>query len=208
MNCPLCNRQRTNEWTRVGARLYWLCEECYLIWLDESLRPGADSEKARYLTHQNLLDSPEYISYLRTLAQPVERFLQPGAKGLDFGCGPTEGMKKVFGPNFPVDSYDPFFFPQENLLKNRYDFVLCSEAAEHFFSPAKEFALFKTILNPHGVLGISSRLAVSRDRFASWNYGRDPTHVVFYQKETVEWIAQKFGWQLLELNDPIWIFRA
>ena len=33
------------------------------------------------------------------------------------------------------------------------------------------------------------------DRFATWHYRRDPTHVVFYREETFAWLAAHFGWE-------------
>lgn len=135
--------------------------------------------------------------------------MAPGALGLDYGCGPTEGMREALRPyDVRVVSYDPIFFPHEQLLKNRYDFLLCSEAAEHFFYPGEEFARMQSLLKEGGILGVSSQLAVPREKFAQWNYRRDYTHVVFYQEETVHWIARKFGWKLLQLANPIWIYQS
>jgi hypothetical protein len=176
--------------------------------LDEASRPSRKSEEARYRTHQNSPSDSAYIAYLRRLAEPVVRHVTSGAKGLDFGCGPTRGMEKALHIlGFSAESYDPIFFPQTELLNFHYDFLLCCEAAEHFFDPAKEFALFDRLLKPGGILGVSSKLAVGREEFANWTYRRDPTHVVFYQKETVEWLARKHEWKILELESPLWILK-
>lgn len=162
----------------------------------------------RYREHNNSLEDPRYLAYLRRTALSVADRLNLGAKGLDFGCGPVEGMKAILSPlGFSVESYDPIFFPRPELLKNSYDFILCSEVAEHFFSPGEEFARLCELLREGGFLAVSSRLAVSKEQFAQWNYRRDPTHVVFYQRETVEWIARKFDLRLLELNDPLWLLQ-
>lgn len=31
--------------------------------------------------------------------------------------------------------------------------------------------------------------------FGSWHYRRDPTHVVFYQRTTLRYLAQQYGWR-------------
>ena len=36
--------------------------------------------------------------------------------------------------------------------------------------------------------------------FENWYYVRDPTHVVFYCKETIEYIAKIFNWKI-EISD-------
>jgi hypothetical protein len=142
------------------------------------------------------------------MAQPVVSRLGRGAVGLDYGCGPVEGMKAALsGKEFIVDSYDPFFFPTRTLPKNHYDFLLCCEAAEHFFHPGREFRRMHQLLKPGGIIGIKSQLAVGREDFALWSYRRDPTHVVFYSEESVRWIGARFGWNLLHLDNSLWVFQ-
>jgi 2-polyprenyl-3-methyl-5-hydroxy-6-metoxy-1,4-benzoquinol methylase len=108
---------------------------------------------------------------------------------------------------FSVESYDPIFFPRADLLNFRYDFLLCCEAAEHFFYPDQEFARIHALLKPGGILAVSSRLAVPREEFAHWQYRRDPTHVIFFQQATVEWLAGRFQWEILQLESPLWLLR-
>jgi hypothetical protein len=149
------------------------------------------------------------MTYLSRLALPIVENLPAGARGLDFGCGPVEGMKKLLFPlKFSVESYDPFFFPREELLNIRYDFVLCSEVAEHFFEPDREFARLSQLVKPGGWLGVSSELAPQdRSVFQNWWYRRDPTHVTFYSEATVLWIAKEGGWTLETLKNPIWLLK-
>ncbi len=64
------------------------------------------------------------------------------------------------------------------------------------------------IIKTGGFLGVSSRLALGREEFIDWSYRRDPTHVVFYNVETVHWLAAKFAWKVLYLESPIWIFQV
>jgi hypothetical protein len=207
MKCPLCSAGEGRPYARTqDARAYWNCGNCALIWLDEAERLSLPEEKTHYYTHENF--GADYLNYLGKTALPIAALLAPGAKGLDFGCGPTEGMKELLSPlGFSVDSYDPIFFPHASLLKNRYAFLLCSEVAEHFFYPEKEFATMNELMHPGAYIAISSRLWCEGSNFDQWFYRRDPTHVVFYRRPTVEWIAHRFDWDLLRLESPLWILR-
>jgi hypothetical protein len=208
MHCPLCERE-TYERARPSQEgpAYFFCASCGLVWLDPAARLCGEAERARYLLHDNAENS-QYLDYLSSLALLVEPYLAAFSRGLDFGCGPVQGMKRLLEPKgFVIDSYDPFFFNHEELLKNRYDFLLCSEVVEHFFSPAKEFQTIDTLLKSGGILGVRSELLPPMGDFFSWYYRRDPTHVVFYGEACLRWLSERFGWELLLLDAPFWIFR-
>jgi Zn-finger nucleic acid-binding protein len=209
MKCPLCNAQEPLPVRiSVDSSEYLNCAICGLVWLDPMARLPLIDEKERYLQHNNYLEDPSYIAYQGRLALPVAAKLRAPSHGLDFGSGPVEGMRAVLEPlGHRVESYDPVFRAQKELLNFRYSFVLCSEAAEHFYDPAKEFSTLNSILEPGGILGISSRLLPPLEAFPNWSYRRDPTHVSFYAEKTVHWLAEKFRWEVLELDSPIWIFR-
>jgi len=92
--------------------------------------------------------------------------------------------------------YDPIYVPDTSVLEGRYDFVTCTEVAEHFHHPAREFERLDALLRPGGWLGIMTRFQTEDARFADWHYRRDPTHVVFYRTETMEWLGQRYGWKM------------
>jgi hypothetical protein len=94
-----------------------------------------------------------------------------------------------------VRFYDPFFRPDAAALRQTYDFITCSEVAEHFHRPAREFAWLNTRLRPGGWLGIMTCFQTDDERFADWHYRRDLTHVVFYRLETFQHLAGRFGWR-------------
>jgi SAM-dependent methyltransferase len=192
------------------SRKYFRCSLCELVFIHHTQLPVREMELARYNEHNNDLSSLAYLSYLDRLAAPVVEKLAIGEiKGLDFGCGPVEGMRHLLEPRgYEISSYDPYFFPETKLINNDYDFVLCSEVVEHFFEPAKGLAEIDELVKSGGFIGISSRLyPKSSEEFRNWGYRRDPTHVVFFSELTVKWVAKKFGWELINLNSPIWIFR-
>jgi 2-polyprenyl-3-methyl-5-hydroxy-6-metoxy-1,4-benzoquinol methylase len=93
--------------------------------------------------------------------------------------------------------YDPYFADDPTALTQSYDFITCSETAEHFHRPAESFALLDCLLRPGGWLGLMTNLRPGNGNaadFARWHYVRDPTHVCFYSLETMAWLAAHFGW--------------
>jgi hypothetical protein len=104
--------------------------------------------------------------------------------------------------------WDPFFAPDPRPLLGRYDFVACTEAAEHFFRPEREVARMFSLLRPGGWLGVMTQWMEEGRDLAGWRYARDPTHVVLYRVETLRWIAARAG-AVLELASPgVALFRV
>ncbi len=196
--CPLCASADTRHFftddRRAGAA-YWRCGRCALTFLDPAALPGRQAEFAHYLTHENDVDDPRYRAFLSRLAGPLMERVPAGAAGLDFGCGPGPALARMLGEaGHRVAVYDPFFAPDPAPLDATYDFITCTEAAEHFHDPAAEFARFDRLLRPGGWLGLMTCFQTDDAGFAKWWYRLDPTHVVFYRTETFAWIAGHFGW--------------
>jgi SAM-dependent methyltransferase len=168
-----------------------------LTFLSPELRPDEEAERAHYATHENDAADPRYRAFLDRLAAPLAERLAPGAEGLDFGAGPAPALAEMLRERgFGVRVYDPFFAPDEEALRQTYDFIACSETAEHFFDPAAEFARLDALLRPGGWLGVMTEMLEDDATFTGWRYARDPTHVCFYRAETMRWIAERFGWSL------------
>ena len=130
--------------------------------------------------------------------------LENSSSGLDFGCGSGPALAAMLEESgHHVKLYDPFFFPQDDVLKTSYDFVTCTEVAEHFHNPDREFRLLNKLLKPGGLLGIMTSLAPDQDNFADWAYHQDVTHVVFYQEKSFNWISQTFGYEIKTLGNDV-----
>lgn len=93
-----------------------------------------------------------------------------------------------------VALYDPFFHPDPRPLLQTYDFVTCTESAEHFHRPAREFERLMSLVRPGGWLAVMTCFQTDDAAFADWHYRRDPTHVVFYREETMRHLAAARGW--------------
>lgn len=192
--CPLCGAESTLFFTEAG-RDYFRCPVCELRFLDPAHHPAPEVEKAHYLTHENDVDDPAYRRFLSRLADPLITRLPPGARGLDHGCGPgpaLAGMLREAG--HAVALYDPFFAPDPAPLAGTYDFVTCTETAEHFHHPAEEFARLHALIRPGGWLAVMTCFQTDDARFAAWRYRKDPTHVVFYRAASFHHLAGLWGW--------------
>ncbi len=91
--------------------------------------------------------------------------------------------------------YDPLFAAEPAPLSGLYDFIACTETAEHFHKPAEEFDRLGAMLRPGGWLAIMTCFQTDDALFANWHYRKDPTHVVFYRRTTFDVIAKQRGWR-------------
>lgn len=176
----------------LDYRRYTICEA---VFLDAAALPPPERELAHYMLHENDPYDPRYRRFLSRLGDPLAARLKPGSLGLDYGCGPGPALAVMLREQgHAVRTYDPFFEPEPAALEASYDFIICSEVAEHFHQPAAEFARLDTLLRPGGWLGVMTCFRTGDHLFANWHYRRDPTHVVFYRPETFRQLASRFGW--------------
>lgn len=188
---------------------YWHCGGCDLRWLDPAHRLGVDAERAHYDTHENSPDDPGYRAFLDRLAAPLCERLPAGAEGLDFGAGPGPTLSVMLTERgHPTAVYDPFYAPDAQALERTYDFVTCTETAEHFHEPAVEFARLSQRVRPGGWLGVMTKFVPVDRPFGQWHYLRDPTHVSFYSTDTLQWIARSYGWSLIVPRDDVALFHV
>jgi len=91
--------------------------------------------------------------------------------------------------------YDPYFAPETGTLNQRYDFITCTEAFEHFKHPGRELEKLNRLIKRGGWLGVMTEMLTTDSDFPNWYYHRDPTHICFFKRETMDWIASRFGWK-------------
>ena len=194
-NCIVCSSNLVESFKTSDNLNYWHCNSCGAKFLDRKHYIDEDSEKKRYLEHENIIENEGYRNFLSKLSNPLIEKIHTSAKGLDFGCGHGPALADIFIKNkYSIDLYDPFFFPNKEIFSKTYDFITCTETAEHFFNPKKEFDLMNALLKKDGWLGVMTCFLTTHDDFDSWHYRRDPTHVVFYAEKTFEVIAKQRDW--------------
>lgn len=197
MSCPLCGKTHPWLYAHLSKGDYFLCGDCRLVWLDPRHWLSPKEEGAQYTTHCNDPEDARYRAFLSRLSEPMQSRLSAGARGLDYGCGPGPTLSRMLEEKgFPTRDYDPVFFPDKGILAQEYDFITCSETAEHFHAPGAEFERLNALLRPGGWLGVMTEFRPADTHFLRWHYRRDPTHICFYSPDTMAWIARHHGWRL------------
>jgi hypothetical protein len=193
--CRVCRADTVRDLLRIDGRRYLRCEGCEASFVASPDLPSAAAELAQYRLHRNDIGDPGYRRFLARLAEPLLARLAPGARGIDYGCGPGPALAAMLTEaGHEVVLYDPFFHRDDAALRKRYDFVTATESIEHFHRPADEFDRFDTLLRPGAWLGLMTAFQTDDSRFAGWHYRRDPTHVVFYRESTLRHLAEQRGW--------------
>ena len=197
--CRLCCSEQTYLMHTAGKRSryreFLRCRVCDLVFVPEEMLLTEAEERERYLQHSNDPGDEGYRRFLANLLDETAPLVKPGADALDYGCGPGPAlvaMLREAGLN--ARGYDPHFLPEAEALTRTYDLVTCSETAEHFRQPAKEFATLSRLLKPRGWLGVMTGMLDDWSDFPSWHYHTDATHIGFYSYACFGWIARRHGW--------------
>jgi len=206
-DCPLCNARASHYYTQTVrniARNFLQCDTCHSVFLhpEDYLLPEA--EKTHYLTHNNDPEDVRYQNFVSPVTNSILRDFGQHHKGLDFGSGTGSPILKVLKDNdYDVVQYDLYFHNDPALLTQTYDYIACSETAEHFKEPHKEFEQLRNLLKPGGKLYVmTDRFEESRD-FGTWFYKTDPTHVFLYHEKAFGWIKEAFGFGDLRIEGRV-----
>lgn len=214
--CPLCETDlshfvtvATGRKTARRALEFLECSACRLVVRDPAHWPDAAAERAHYQLHENDAVDPDYRRFLAPAFEWVRPRLQPGARGLDFGCGPDSAIAAQAAElGVPMAVFDPLFHLDEaDLRDDHYDVISCTETVEHLHRPMAVMARLERLLRPGGRLVIQTGFAPrTADDFSGWHYWRDPTHVILLRAETFEWLAAARGWRLVAIEAPVAVF--
>lgn len=194
--CPVCRAAACRHFIQVEWYDYWRCQCCEATFVQPGQLPSRAVEHGQYRLHRNEVHDAAYRKFLARLTTPLLERLPGGLSGLDYGCGPGPALAAMLseaGHHMAV--YDPLFFDEPKVLDARYDFITCTEVAEHFHHPFDEFARFDRLLKPGGWLALMTLFQADDAGFAQWHYRRDPTHVVFYRESTFQRIAEQYRWR-------------
>jgi uncharacterized C2H2 Zn-finger protein len=206
VKCGLC-AYPVESVIMVDQKSYHLCPRCGAVFLDAQCYLEPAEEKKRYEQHRNDVNDPRYQQFVRPVVDNVQDLFGPGHRGLDFGAGPGPVIYKLLkDQGYAVRLYDPFFWNDQSALEEDYDYIVCCEVIEHFFSPAREFRLLRSLLNEGGALFCKTEVLTDHVDFSRWYYKNDPTHVFFYRPRTLTWIQKHFGFSSLKIDDRLIIF--
>lgn len=206
MNCPLCQHKST-FFSEVKTRLYFQCTNCKGIFMDSSNYMSYENEEKHYRFHKNDVEDKGYQNFVSPITNEILTHYTSQHLGLDFGAGTGSAISKVLRDHaFQIAEYDPYFHPFPELLQQQYDYIACCEVIEHFHHPNQEFELLQKVLLSNGKLYCMTHLYSPEINFSSWYYKNDHTHVFMYQRETMEWIAQKFGFSEMKIENRLIVF--
>lgn len=201
LECPLCSDLGSEFFTDTkDSKVYFRCNFCELVWMHPDCRVNSEDELAHYKRHNNNPDDSRYRDFLNNLWQPLKEQLSPDAEGLDYGSGPGPTLHLMAKEDgFDCAHYDPYFHPDTAALHKSYDFITCSETAEHFYHPNKEFSALAKLLKPGGWLGFMTTRYDANTDFRNWHYRHDPTHVAFYTDRTFEIMADRLNFDFVKI---------
>ena len=146
--CKVCKSSNLKIFLKSGKSIYWGCDVCGSKFLDSKNYVSHSDEKKHYLKHNNTITDLNYKNFLLKLIEPVKDKISTSDIGLDYGCGFAPALANIFKSyGFKVELYDPFFFPNKDVLLKKYKFITCSEVVEHFFNPYEEFKKINDILD-------------------------------------------------------------
>lgn len=196
--CPLCLKSDLYKVPDDEKHLF--CQHCYLIHLKSIFRKDPETEKNRYLKHQNDINDLNYTAFLLKAFDAIKPHISPQMNGLDFGCGPNPVLPQLLDQKgYTCAYYDPFFFPQ--VPDKIYDYIFAVECFEHFYEPFKEIRYINELIRADGIICIMTERWISFEHFKDWHYKRDFTHVSFFHEKTFNFICDAFGMELIFKDD-------
>ena len=205
--CSVCKSCDLKLFSIYDKLIYWECKTCGAKILDSKCYINYNDEKKHYLKHNNLITDTNHKNFLLKLIKPVKDKISTSDIGLDYGCGYAPIVAYILKSyGFKVELYDPLFFPNKEIFLKKYKFITCSEVVEHFFNPYDEFDKINNLLDNNSWFGVMTTFLPKDDLFENWYYRRDPTHVVFYKKETFQYIAFQRKWQVFFPSENIVLF--
>lgn len=191
--CPLCG-SISHLYFQDKQRSFQECDACKLVFVPRSELVTEYAEKSRYDAHE--IDK-YYQTYLSTIAAAIMPHRKPDERGLDFGCGKTTALGDIIGN---VESYDLFYRPDENLLNQKYDFIILSEVIEHLRNPKQTMEDLKKLASK---FFIKTKLLPEKSKFPDWFYKRDITHVQFFNETSFNALGFR-EWK--KIGEDIYLF--
>lgn len=193
--CPLCAATESALFCRDSRRRYWRCQHCQLVFVPAHYQLSRAAELAVYQQHENSLEDAGYRQFLSRAALPLLARLPAGggARGIDIGCGPAPLLATIIAEGgHQCDYSDPLFHPHRPVASG-YDFITLTEVVEHMANPRRDLLPLAARLNRGGWLLVMTKRVAGVERFASWHYKNDPTHISFFSCATFDWLAAQWG---------------
>lgn len=204
MKCTLCD----TKLHKTVDEYYYICSTCGAYVKDEKFYLSSRKEKERYKEHENDVHDEGYQQFTSPITDAVLENHSADQLGLDYGSGTASVIsKQLHDQGYQVILYDPFFYPDEDYLNHRYDYIFSCEVFEHFHNPKNEIEKLLQLLKPEGLLYIMTHLYNTDIDFENWYYRNDSTHVFIYTTKTIAYIAEKYQLDIVEMTDRLIVMR-
>lgn len=209
--CPFCGSacMPCHAEYRKGQLLreFLSCPHCLAIHVPRQFHLPAGLEKAEYDKHQNLPQDDGYRRFLSRIVDPLLERIARQAQGLDFGCGPGPVLALMLEEaGHTMSLYDLFYYPDEKVLQQTYDFITATEVVEHLADPVSALDQLWNLLRPGGVLGLMTKRVIDAEAFKTWHYKNDPTHITFFHERTLRWLAGRWQCELQWVGNDVVFF--
>tara|TARA_Y100000588_G_scaffold159460_1_gene173400 strand:- start:669 stop:1274 length:606 start_codon:yes stop_codon:yes gene_type:complete len=197
-----------NHYFEDKRRVYLQCQQCELVFVKPDQRLEANEEKAHYDLHENDPGDAGYRRFLSRIADPLTDKISSNSYGLDFGCGPGPTLSIMLEEaGHTMELYDIYYHPETSVLEKTYDFMTATEVIEHLYHPDKVWQQWLNLVKPKGWIGLMTKLVIDVDAFAGWHYKNDPTHVVFFSRQTFQFLAERDKLELEFIGNDVILLR-
>ncbi|MFW6001519.1 MAG: class I SAM-dependent methyltransferase [Halanaerobium sp.] len=205
MQCRVCKSQDLRVLNLDEN--YYYCNNCQAIFIDKEKIVEPEEEKERYESHDNTHQNEGYVKMLEDfLKKSVFPFIKDIDNVLEFGCGPGPVLADLLKrEDYQVDKYDPYFYPEKVYENKRYDLITSTEVFEHFSDPRKEIELLTSHLKDGGYLAVMTSFHPGPETFDDWWYKWDPTHIVFYNLNTFQTLAEDYNLKIIYTDQEKYI---
>ncbi len=204
MNCTLCDTPLTIK----SDAYYFHCLTCGAFVKDKRFYLTASQERSRYINHNNDVNDVAYQRFTAPITDYILENFDANSTGLDYGCGTGPVIsKQLQAKGFRVTLFDPFFYPDEDYLNHRYDYVFSCEVFEHFYNPKHELNKLIALLKSGGILLVMTHVFDESKNFDTWYYRKDPTHVFIYTAQTFNYIRDAFNLDLVLQTERLIVLR-
>lgn len=201
MNCRICKNKINETISLANGREFFSCVFCDFVFLNPKFLLNIEEEKARYDNHENSIENLGYVKMFEEfIAEAVTPFQTSVKTILDYGSGPGPVLAELLKRKaYQVSIYDPIYAKNE-YRENSFDLITSTEVFEHFNEPLNEIKRIIALLKPKGYLSVMTKFLPEKDKFKSWFYKDDPTHVSFYSLKTFEFLARELGLTSIKNN--------
>lgn len=209
--CKICQAPTVNIKDFKKELIYYRCQLCGFVYLDDIFIVDEVREKKQYDQHNNNLENEGYVRMFELfIDDAIEPYVSKIKSVLDFGSGPGPVLSELLKRRgLEVDIYDLYFSPQKVYEHKKYDLISSTEVFEHLGKPLEVLELLANHLNSNGYIALMTKFPPKDNQdFLAWWYRRDPTHISFFTPKSFEIMGEKLGLSVLKtINENIVIFQ-